>query len=100
MLYLACYDLQNDRFRTKLADKLLAYGLERVQFSVFLGTLQDNRKEELLTWVEKLLENTPPTERKFLLMPLAEAHALKSIWIADEELDWDWLTGKQHTLII
>jgi|JI6StandDraft_1071083.scaffolds.fasta_scaffold159058_1 CRISPR-associated endonuclease Cas2 len=100
MLHLACYDIEKDRLRTKLADKLLEYGFERIQFSVFLGTLRENRKEELLEWVEKLLESTPPAERKFLLMPLAEAHALKSVWIAETDLDWDWLTGKQHTLII
>ncbi|MDZ7743481.1 MAG: CRISPR-associated endonuclease Cas2 [Bacteroidota bacterium] len=38
MIYMIMYDISNDALRKKTADRLLAYGYERIQFSIFIGT--------------------------------------------------------------
>ena len=46
------YDITNDRVRGKVADFCLDYGLDRIQYSAFLGDLRRNRQEELMLRIE------------------------------------------------
>jgi len=52
---LLVYDIPNDRARTKIADACLDYGLDRIQFSAFLGWLLPTQQEELFLKVKKIL---------------------------------------------
>ena len=56
---LLIYDIPNDRIRTKIADKCLDYGLDRVQFSAFTGNISRNLQEELFLQVTDLLGGEP-----------------------------------------
>ena len=47
------YDIPDDGLRTKVADVCLDYGLQRIQFSAFLGPLAPSHQEELLMKVKK-----------------------------------------------
>ncbi len=47
LLTFVFYDVANDRIRGRIADACLDYGLRRVQFSVFIGPLSRNRREEI-----------------------------------------------------
>lgn len=55
MQCLVVYDISNDRVRSKVADACLDYGLDRIQFSSFLGDLARTHQEELLLKIKKLL---------------------------------------------
>jgi CRISPR-associated protein Cas2 len=48
MKCLLIYDIPDDRTRAKIADFCLDYGLDRLQYSAFLGDLSANRQEELM----------------------------------------------------
>ncbi len=52
---LLVYDIPDDRKRGKIADACLDYGLDRIQFSAFLGWLLPTQQEELFLKVKKLL---------------------------------------------
>jgi CRISPR-associated protein Cas2 len=52
---LLVYDIPNDSKRTKIADTCLDYGLDRIQFSAFLGWLLPTQQEELFLKVKKIL---------------------------------------------
>ena len=52
MLALVIYDISEDRARKKIADHLLNLGLTRTQYSVFLGTVDKNRVDELVLFAE------------------------------------------------
>ena len=52
---LLVYDIPDDRKRTKIADACLDYGLDRIQFSSFLGWLLPTQQEELFLKVKKIL---------------------------------------------
>ena len=49
------YDIENDRARTKIADACLDYGLDRIQFSAFMGKLSRNHQAELMLRIGSLL---------------------------------------------
>lgn len=56
---LLVYDIPDDRKRTKIADVCLDYGLDRIQFSAFLGWLLPTQQEELFLKVKKVLGKKP-----------------------------------------
>ena len=45
---LVMYDIEDDRVRYRVSEACLDFGLERIQFSVFRGKLNRNKREELL----------------------------------------------------
>lgn len=58
MLALVIYDISRDKSRKKVADHLLDLGLVRTQYSVFLGTVDKNRLDELVLFAESQLAET------------------------------------------
>ncbi len=55
MKLLLIYDIVDDNIRGKVADICLEYGLERIQYSAFLGELNHNRQEEMLQKMKRRL---------------------------------------------
>lgn len=55
MRCLVVYDIPNDRLRAKVADYCLDYGLDRIQYSAFMGELARTHQSELMLRVRKLL---------------------------------------------
>ncbi len=53
MRYLLIYDIAHDGVRTKVADVCLDYGLQRIQYSAFLGELSHIHQRELLLKIER-----------------------------------------------
>jgi len=44
MHVLIIYDIKNDRLRTKISNTLKDWGLERIQYSVFIGDLTSDQR--------------------------------------------------------
>ncbi len=53
MQTLLIYDISDDRTRQKVADVCLDYGLDRIQYSAFLGRLSRNHQEMLMLRIEE-----------------------------------------------
>ena len=66
---LVMYDIENDRARHRISEVCLDYGLERIQFSVFRGKLNRNKREELLLKLTDTLGDEPG---KILIQPMCE----------------------------
>ena len=66
---LIMYDIENDRIRHRVSEACLDFGLERIQFSVFRGKLNRNKREELLMRLTNILEDEPG---KILIQPMCE----------------------------
>lgn len=52
---LLVYDIPDDRARSKIADFCLDYGLDRIQYSAFVGNLSRTHQEELMLKIKKRL---------------------------------------------
>lgn len=48
MKCLLLYDIPDDKIRAKVANFCLDYGLDRIQYSAFMGDLSSNHQEELM----------------------------------------------------
>jgi CRISPR-associated protein Cas2 len=53
MRYLLIYDIPHDGIRGKVADACLDYGLQRVQYSAFLGELSQVHQRELFLQIKR-----------------------------------------------
>lgn len=79
------YDIENDAIRNKVAEACKDYGLERVQYSCFMGMLNRNMRSELFLKLKELLGERPG---KIIVMPIcASDMALKKdvVNISEEE---------------
>ena len=56
MIVWVLYDIKKDRSRTKIAKLCKQAGLYRVQFSVFLGSLDANQKDTLRLQIESYID--------------------------------------------
>ena len=66
---LVMYDIEDDRVRYRVSEVYLDFGLERIQFSVFRGKLNRNKREELLL---KLTQTLGDEAGKVLIQPMSE----------------------------
>ncbi len=96
-LYLISYDMQSDKHRKKVADKLLEYGLTRVQYSVFAGPLKDHLLQQLQVWLP--LQLTGKDDRLFILPLTLQSIKRGSYW-GTAAIDESYITNTQHTLYI
>jgi CRISPR-associated protein Cas2 len=64
---LLVYDISNDRVRSRIADACLDYGLDRIQFSAFLGRLSRTEQEELMLKIGGMLGKRPGNVQLFPL---------------------------------
>ncbi len=73
------YDIPDDGIRNKIADICLDYGLDRVQYSAFIGQLSATHREELMLKVRKKLGRRLG---KICLIPVCETD-----WEARQEVE-------------
>ncbi|MHB1296182.1 MAG: CRISPR-associated endonuclease Cas2 [Anaerolineae bacterium] len=78
---LLVYDISHDRTRTRVADICLDYGLDRIQFSAFSGSISRTLQEELMLKVKRLLK---PHGGNVQLYPVCEKDwALRQIVVVE-----------------
>jgi CRISPR-associated protein Cas2 len=56
MIVWVMYDIKKDKPRNKVAKLCKQAGIYRVQYSVFLGTLEENEKDTLRLEIEELID--------------------------------------------
>ncbi len=67
MQCLLVYDIPDDGKRAKVASVCLDYGLDRIQFSAFLGPLLPTHQEELMLKLKKVMGRQPGNIQLFPL---------------------------------
>lgn len=75
MIYWIIYDIVKNKNRKKISDLCKDYGLERVQYSSFLGMLTRNKAEMLAIETKKLLAE----KDKLMIIPAGKEDFNKRI---------------------
>lgn len=100
-MHLISYDIQDDALRLNLSKLLIQFGLQRIQYSVFMGRLKVSR----LSRLKKALQDMELDKRwhqgdSIMVLPLhqySEEHLQFFGQLPDR---WLEITGKIHTLIL
>lgn len=78
------YDLTNNRFRTKVSDRCLDYGLKRFQYSGFVGKLTEYRRRNLYQEIVKLIQKSKEPGR-VMMIPLPRSSFEKILAFEDTD---------------
>ncbi|MEM6846087.1 MAG: CRISPR-associated endonuclease Cas2 [Bacteroidota bacterium] len=99
-IYLVSYDIESNRLRTKFAKKLLALGLSRIQYSLFMGNLSATLYDKMLEMIHQFWESAETEKDRIDVITLTPTQIEQMIRLGGEHLDMDYITGQKHTLII
>jgi len=69
VLTFVVYDIEDHRVRGQVANACKDYGLERIQYSAFCGSLDTTRRAELAT---RLVDTLGKETGKILVLPVCE----------------------------
>jgi CRISPR-associated protein Cas2 len=82
---LLLYDIVSDRARSKVADACLDYGLDRIQYSAFVGCLSRTLQQELMYRIEDILDGGTANVKLIAIPDRDWNNRLEIDCIADEE---------------
>lgn len=100
-MYLISYDIHNDRLRLKVAKALLRFGLYRVQFSVYMGTLDESAENGLLAELGNCTQNEGWTpDDSILVFPLHQYSVDRLITLGEAPEDWSLIQQNLDTLVL
>ena len=100
MPHLICYDIAKNSLRAKMGKKIIEYGLDRINKSVYLGTIKESSLislEQLLAqWMKK--QSAPQDS---LIIIHVQTQDIRTMRIYGHNgLDKEELMGEKSTLIV
>jgi len=96
MICWVMYDIKNDKARTKIAKACQQSGLYRVQYSVFLGTIDADRKDELYLRIEELMNEDVDS---VYIFPMSKDE-LQDTELLGQAFDKDMVTDEVKSLFL
>lgn len=100
MHYLVCYDITNNSLRKKIADRLLYYGLARVQLSVFVGYVADIHFEQMTAELNQKIEDSQDENDSIIFLRINHANLRKMIIFGKLKGESDYIFANGHTIYI
>lgn len=100
MAHLICYDIENNYFRTKIGNLILDYGFDRINLSVYLGTVGKRSLTELENQLKKMMEDKGKEQDSLMIIQVTAQQVHDMSVFGKNDLDKDELTGDKSTLII
>ena len=94
MIIWVMYDIEQDRARNRVAKYCKQAGLYRVQYSVFLGTLNANEKDSLELQIEQEIN---PDQDKVYLFPMSQPELQQTVCLG-QALDKKLVTDEVRAL--
>lgn len=96
MICWVMYDIKNDNSRTKIAKACERFGLFRVQYSVFLGSIEPNEKDTLQVEIEDLMNEK---EDSVYMFPMSKDE-LKATTLLGQAFDKKMVTDEVKALFL
>ena len=100
MPHLICYDITKDSLRTKVGKKIIEYGLDRINKSVYLGTLKESSLTLLVQLLSNLVVQKGDPSDSIIVIYVSGQSVQDMIVLGNNDLDKDELSGDKHTLIV
>jgi len=99
MAQLICYDISKNTLRTRMGKKIIEHGLDRINKSVYLGTIEKSSLTALEQWLAgEILQKGSPEDSCIVINVSAEQIQSMRIY-GKNDLDKDELSGDKGTLI-
>ena len=96
MIAWVLYDIEDDKVRTKVAKLCKQAGLYRVQFSVFLGSIDTNQKDTLELQIAELIDEETDS---IYIFPMSKSE-LKATVLLGKAFDKKLITDEVKALFL
>lgn len=96
MIAWVLYDIEDDKVRSKVAKLCKQAGLYRVQFSVFLGSIETNQKDTLELQIEELIDEDKDS---VYIFPMSKSE-LKATALLGKAFDKKMITDEVKALFL
>ncbi len=96
MIAWVLYDIENDKARTKVARICKQTGLYRVQYSVFLGTIDAEQRDTMQLQIEALIN---PDRDKVYIFPMSKQE-LRATILLGQAFDKRMITDDVKALFL
>ena len=96
MLTWVMYDIKKDRIRNKIAKACEQAGIYRVQYSVFLGDMNNAQRKELRIKIEELMNKK---DDSVYIFPMCQED-FKSCVLLGQAFDKDLVTDEIKALLL
>ena len=96
MIVWVLYDIKKDKTRTRIAKYCEQSGLYRVQYSVFLGTLEENDKDTLQLQIEEIIN---PEADSVYIFPMNKTELRQSALLG-QAFDKDLITDEVREIFL
>lgn len=80
--------------------KILEYGLDRINKSVYLGTLGESSLKALETQLADMIKTKGDPQDSLIILPVTAAHIHQMRVLGCNDLDKSELTGDKNTLLL
>jgi len=99
--YLVSYDITKDSLRTRVGDRLIADGLDRIQKSVYLGVMSEEVKVELVTWIFLEIQKKGDLNKDTLIIfHLTQHQVQNTLVIGKNNYDLNFLSGQDNSIYL
>ncbi len=96
---LICYDVESNTLRTRLSKKILEYGLERINRSVYLGAPTERELAQLETQLCQWMVKLGKPNDSLIFLPVTAQQVLRMLVIGRNDFTPEELSGEIDTLI-
>lgn len=96
MICWVLYDIRNDNARSKIAKACEKSGLYRVQYSVFLGSIEQNEKDTLQLQIEEFMNEEHDS---VYIFPMSKDE-LKSTSLLGQAFDKEMITDEIKAMFL
>lgn len=100
MPHLICYDITSNSLRTRLGKKIIQYGLDRINKSVYLGAISPSSLTQLSQYLQQQLSQKGGPLDSCIIIEVGARHIHEMTIIGLNELDKGELSGDKSTLIV
>ncbi len=95
------YDITSDKKRKKVSDRLIEFGLYRIQYSVFLGSMKKTVFRNLSKTLTGFFPDTEQADDRLLILPITATNLKRITELGTfSAIDWDEIAGNKTTIYI
>ena len=100
MAYLICYDISSNSLRAKMGRKIIEFGLDRINKSVYLGTITESSLTTLETELAALVRDHGEPEDSLIFISVSAPQIQDMRIYGLNDLDKQELSGDKSTLML
>ena len=100
MTKLICYDISKNSLRTKMAKHIITAGLDRINKSVYLGTISDSSLTTLEQTLANLIKQKGEPNDSLILISVGKEQVKNMKIYGRNDLDKEALAGEKSTIIL